>query len=175
MRTIRVGRSNECDIILTYDKISRVHAEITLNGGQYVYHDVSKNGSNIGGRIVIGEKIIVAPGTSVLLANKVPLPWDKVYAILNPNRADINKSATVAGFGAAQSQQPQPQLQQPVYYHNEYKEDKLGIGWGILAFLIPLAGWIMYFCWKDETPKRANAAGITGLVSFGIGLLSMLA
>lgn len=36
--------------------------------------------------------------------------------------------------------------------------------WGILGFLIPILGIILYFVWKDEKPKSAKAAGIGALV-----------
>ncbi len=180
MRTIKIGRSSECDIVLNYNKISRVHAVITQNNGQYIYQDVSKNGSNIGGRIVIQEKIVLAPGTTVLLANKVPLPWEQVYAMLPARGHRVDSLKTVAGenhphtpysvYPNAVSANTPSQ-----YYHSQaYKKDELGVGWGILAFLIPLAGWIMYFAWKENTPNRAKWAGIIAFVSFGIGLLSLL-
>jgi pSer/pThr/pTyr-binding forkhead associated (FHA) protein len=35
MRTITIGRSSQCDIILSDDNISRIHAEISLSNGQY--------------------------------------------------------------------------------------------------------------------------------------------
>ena len=99
MKKIKIGRSSECDIIFTYDKISRVHAILSINEGQYIYHDLSKNGSNIGGRIIVNEKIVIAPGTTVLLANKVPLPWEQVYAILNPKGNRIDSSSTIVEDG----------------------------------------------------------------------------
>lgn len=157
MRTIRVGRSKECDIILTYDKISRVHAEITLNGGQYVYHDVSKNGSNIGGRIVIGEKIIVAPGTTILLANKVPLPWERVYPILNPQGADVNDSRTVAGGNYEQLIRN---------YQNNSSDEGVGCFLAGVIILFPVVGIILYFTLKNSEPKKAKQAGQIALIMF---------
>ena len=62
--------------------MSRVHAEITLVDNKYVYKDVSKNGSNIGGRIILNEKVVIAPGATVLLSNHIPLPWAQIYALL---------------------------------------------------------------------------------------------
>ena len=57
-------------------------------------------------------------------------------------------------------------------FNNEFKskKDELEIGWGILAFFIPLAGWIMYFCWKGETPHRASQAATWAWVGFGLGV-----
>ena len=172
MKTITIGRSSQCDIILSDQNISRIHAEISLANGQYVYHDCSSNGSNIGGQMICNRKIILVPGASVLLANKIPLPWDRVYALLPASGFRVNEAET--------HYQPQASTMYgcpPAHYRKAFhpaNPDKLGIGWGILAFLIPIAGWIMYFVWKDETPNRANAAGIISIISFVIGLILYL-
>ena len=39
-------------------------------------------------------------------------------------------------------------------------------GWGILSFLIPLVGLILFLMWKNERPKTAKICGICALVSF---------
>ena len=54
--------------------------------------------------------------------------------------------------------------------YRSYKKDELEIGWGILAFFIPLAGWIMYFCWKGDTPHRESQAATWAWVGFGLGV-----
>lgn len=165
MKTITIGRSSKCDIIVANEHISRIHAEISLVGNQYVYRDVSKNGTNIGGRIICNEKAVIAPGATVLMANRVPLPWAQVYALLPLHGVKPYEEHTVV--------YPEEDCIRPVPV---YPKDELGVGWGILAFLIPIAGWIMYFCWKDQTPHRASQAAILAWISFGIGFfLNILA
>ena len=38
-------------------------------------------------------------------------------------------------------------------------------GWGILSYLIPIAGLILFLMWKNERPKTAKICGICALVS----------
>ena len=83
MKTITIGRV-ECDIIISDSSISRKHATISLVNGQYVYNDISKNGTTINGRVYQNEKVVITPGTPIYLANKVPLPWAQILMLL-PN------------------------------------------------------------------------------------------
>lgn len=50
--------------------------------------------------------------------------------------------------------------------YSPQKEDKISVGYCILAFLFPIFGLIYWVVKKDETPRRANAVGITALVSW---------
>lgn len=157
--TITIGRSSRCDIIIPHDKVSREHARISVVGGQYVYEDVGKNGSVIGGRFVHGRKVSIAAGTEILLAGKVPLPWAQVYSML-PLKG-------VRPFERETSFNQHSGGQELVYV----KEESIGVGWGILAFLMPLAGWIMYFAWRDEYPHKASQANTIAWISFAINVL----
>lgn len=160
MKTLTIGRSSHCDIIIPHDSVSRTHARISIVGGKYVYEDISKHGSVIGGRYLQSGKTTIAPGTEVLLAGKVPLPWGKVYSMLplkGLNAYDAETSCEEVGGYAA-----------PHYDSRPSYNPGIGASWGILAFLIPLAGWIMYFCWKDDTPKRASQANTLAWISFAI-------
>ncbi|MGW8319189.1 MAG: FHA domain-containing protein [Candidatus Promineifilaceae bacterium] len=51
-----IGRGSECDIVLPERQVSRHHAKILLDEGQYVLHDLdSKNGTHLNGAQVIGS------------------------------------------------------------------------------------------------------------------------
>lgn len=164
MKIITIGRNRECDIVIPDDNVSRIHARISRNGNEFIYHDISRNGSSIGGLMIRNERVAIAPGTAVLLANRIPLPWEQVYLML-PGHGNIPQQSLHVDNDNV-----------PYMRHKTDcgQEDKLGIGWGILAFLIPLAGWIMYFAWKEKTPKRASLAGVIGIISFVINLISII-
>lgn len=42
--------------------------------------------------------------------------------------------------------------------------DRGGFGWGLLGFLVPIAGLVLFLVWRDEKPRSAKAAGIGALV-----------
>lgn len=165
MKTITIGRV-DCDIIISDSNISRKHAIISLVNGQYVYTDTSKNGTTINGKVYQNEKIVITPGTPVYLSNKIPLPWAQVLMLLP------NAPIKVQG------------------YHNPYEyetivgqvpvkqEESIGAGWGIMSFLFPIIGFILYFVWKDtanyKAKQAANIAWISIVISFVIGFISGL-
>lgn len=165
MKTITIGRV-ECDIIISDSSISRKHATISLVNGQYVYNDISKNGTTINGRVYQNEKVVITPGTPIYLANKVPLPWAQILMLLPNSPVKVQghhnpyEYETVVG-------------QVPVKH-----EDSIGAGWGILSFLFPIIGFILYFVWKDtanyKAKQAANIAWISIAISFVIGFISGL-
>ena len=163
MKTITIGRVN-CDIILPDDKISRKHATISLVGGQYVYQDMSKNGTVIGGRLYQNEKVVIAPGTPVYLANSVPLPWPQVLMLLPTAGIQVD---------------PAQDIPETVVTPSATSDgDSLEIGWGIVAFLFPIIGFILYFVWSDTNHAKAkqasNIAWISIAIAFVIGFISGL-
>lgn len=163
MKSITIGRSSKCNIIVPQGSVSRIHAHISVNGGLYVYEDMSTHGSVVNGQLIKGCSIEVAPGTEILLAGQVPLPWRQIYSMLPLQGRNIPEPPT-AGIGGGQQQ----------YYdapsHNWNKG--IGIGWGLLAFIIPIAGWIMYFVWKDDTPRRAQQANGLAWAGFILNVIS---
>lgn len=51
-------------------------------------------------------------------------------------------------------------------------EDSGHIGWGLLGFLVPIVGLILFLIWKDEKPKTSLMAGKGALISI---ILSVVA
>lgn len=46
----RIGREAGCDLVVPESTASRLHAEIRYEGGKYVLHDLSTNGTTVNGR-----------------------------------------------------------------------------------------------------------------------------
>lgn len=159
MKVITIGRSSSCDIILSHPMISGHHATLTEMNGQYIFEDTSSNGSTINGQVIRGQRINIAPGTPIMLANQVPFPWEQAMMKLS--------SVNVLNNGATQMA-PQPFAQQNVQYQQPANDEPINVFLGIVCFLIPLVGFIMYFVWRNDSPKKANQAGIISLISFAI-------
>ena len=165
MKTITSGRVG-CDIIISDSSISRKHATISLVNGQYVYNDISKNGTTINGRVYQNEKVVITPGTPIYLANKVPLPWAQILMLLPNSPVKVQGRQDPYEYETEVSQVPVKQ------------EESIGAGWGILSFLFPIIGFILYFVWKDtanyKAKQAANIAWISIAISFVIGFISGL-
>ncbi|HTX32986.1 MAG TPA: DUF3662 and FHA domain-containing protein [Solirubrobacteraceae bacterium] len=66
-----LGRSRQCDIVLSDPNVSRQHAEIRARGGSWVVTDLgSTNGSRINGRPMEGSEV-VRPGDEIELGSTV--------------------------------------------------------------------------------------------------------
>lgn len=160
MKTITIGRI-DCDIIIPDSNISRHHATISLVNGQYVYYDMSKNGTTINGRVYNNEKVVVAPGTPIYLSNKVPLPWAQVLMLLPESPILVNNSTHTG---------------EDHYHQTPIIEEDIGCLVGGLCFLFPIVGIILFFVWrgKHETRHKAGQAGIIALIGIALNLVLAL-
>ena len=52
--------------------------------------------------------------------------------------------------------------------------DNGGFLWGLLGFLVPVAGLVLFLLWKEERPKTAKAAGIGALISAAAGIVLII-
>jgi hypothetical protein len=57
---------------------------------------------------------------------------------------------------------------------NQPEEDKVSVGFCVLAFFIPLFGLIYWAVKRADTPKNANAVGLTALISWGVNMISSI-
>ncbi len=58
-RALRIGRDPASGLRLTHDSVSRVHAELSRQGGLWILRDLgSTNGTTVNGRRVIGAAVV---------------------------------------------------------------------------------------------------------------------
>ena len=57
----------------------------------------------------------------------------------------------------------------PPMYPNP--EDKKSFGWGLLCFLFPLVGLILYLVWNKEYPQRAKSCGNGAIVGVCVSIV----
>lgn len=50
-------------------------------------------------------------------------------------------------------------------------KDKASVGFNVLAFFVPIVGLILFLVWKNETPKKAKAIGISALVGYILSII----
>lgn len=162
---ITVGSSADNDIRINNQYVSRHHLVIRglveINTGSLTTYsieitDKSRNGTGIDGyQLKNSSKIIKYEGTTslpeVFLAGcpECSLDWNKVVSELR-------------------NQGWEPALPPP-------PTDRLGILLGIVSFIVPLIGWILWGVWKKEHPKKASIASSLAWAGFAINMfLSIL-
>lgn len=80
MKTITVGRSDVCEIIINEPNVSRIHAEISLIDGVYTFRDVSACGCTVDGKIIENAEIMIDLNSYILIAHNTHLNWSKIEA-----------------------------------------------------------------------------------------------
>ena len=73
-----------------------------------------------------------------------------------------------------QSQQPYNQGQPAYGNPAPAANDSGSIGWGILGFIIPIVGIILYFVWRNTKPNSAKAAGLGAAISVVLAAIMRL-
>ena len=161
---ITIGRSSSCDIILpdTTMKISREHARISISGGRYVFENIGRHGSYMNGCMMGNERVVVAPGTPILLANMVPLPWNEIYRLLPLKGVVVERPAERETYAP---QIPDPS-QMNVPGNQPVVEEKKSNGMGIAGFVLSLVAIILFW-----VPALNVVLFILGLIFSIIGIV----
>lgn len=60
--------------------------------------------------------------------------------------------------------QDTPDIREIHHYHHQEVPDKLSVGMGCLCFFFFPLGWIIYFLYKDSSPRKARTAMIIAAV-----------
>lgn len=101
------------------------------------------------------------------MANRIPLPWAQIYSLLPAQPVRPYEKGTVV-YGDTQEEPNQAYMSNNQMYR---KTDEMGAGWGILAFLFPIVGWILYFAWRNERPNAASQVAKWAWIGFGVGFV----
>ena len=97
---------------------------------------------------------------------------DKHCSACGSSLTPTEQQSTPPPYAAQQSQhQSRGNYQRGGYQQKTQIQDKLNPLIGILAFFMPLIGFILYFVWKDEKPQSAKTVGLIALCTFGLTML----
>lgn len=182
---ITVGRAG-CDINISGEYISKHHLDIlfTINTGtnRVTITDHSTNGTGVNGRMVKGTsyEFSYAPGEAMkndnssfptVMLSGLPgytLNWQEIADVLFEK---MGSPTSVLHPEKTDDVIIQPDPPQPTM-------EDISVGYGILSFVIPIAGWILGGIWKKTNPlkaKRANKLAWLGcLFNLIVSLLSKL-
>lgn len=151
---ITVGSNSDNDICIKNQYVSRYHLvikglELPMTGGLPKYAieltDKSTNGTGVDGRPLRKQSITIDyDGTlnlpEVLLAARAecPLDWSDVVS-------KLKMKGWTPGYPPPPPPPPGP-------------DDDFNVFLGIVCFLFPLVGWILWGMWRNEHPKKASKA-----------------
>ena len=89
---ISIGREMGSDVFVNDEEVSRRHARLTSQFGDYVLEDLgSTNGTFVNGQRATGQRIL-KPGDTILLGEKVSLTFEEVP--FDPNATQASLSST---------------------------------------------------------------------------------
>ena len=127
----RIGRSKECQVRLpaTYNRVSRVHAEIYHQQGYYHLYDKSTHGVTVNGRRI--QKHVLREGDRLNFAGQAEFVYSK-GALHNANEQQTNYT-DLAAPPPPQHYSPPPPPPPPVNHAYGSNKDKTTAGlFGIL-------------------------------------------
>lgn len=178
--SVSVGREN-CDICVGVNnyKVSRHHADIHLRnftgGTFYVYTDCSSNGTMIDGKMYTkGMSCNIPNGTTptiYLAADPTSqLNWDDVRAAMAVRLKEVHateEKEDVKGKTVSLSSEEVNKI----LSDEDSDATTIKVLCGILSFLFPLIGWILYFYLRKKDIKRAKICSKWAWIGFAIGMI----
>lgn len=178
--SVSVGREN-CDICVGVNnyKVSRHHADIHLRnftgGTFYVYTDCSSNGTMIDGKMYTkGMSCNIPNGTTptiYLAADPTSqLNWDDVRAAMAVRLKEVyatEEKEDIKGKTVSLSSEEVKKI----LSDEDADATLIKVLLGILSFLFPLIGWILYFYFRKKDIKRAKICSKWAWIGFAIGMI----
>ncbi len=166
---ISVGRSN-CDITLYGEYVSSHHLDIIWepqNGKASSYKvtikDHSTNGTGVNGRKIKNESYSFMINQSVksLMNDPSSLPQVMIAGLAS----HVLEWKTVLNILFEKMDLPTSIIDEYTGDTDVHgglvvppKSEDITVGYGILCFVIPIAGWILGAVWKSENPIKAKSA-----------------
>lgn len=110
MKTFKIGRASDSDILCTHLEVSNNHADLIEENGSYTLVDHSRNGTFVNRSHIHHNSCTVRRGDSVVFAGVEELNWNKVSRIgkstipmrdIKPSTVFVpyEKSSRLAPFG----------------------------------------------------------------------------
>ena len=183
---ITIGRSRNCNVVVSNERVSREHARISVQNGQFIYENLGSNGTTLNGQPITGPTV-VNPGDNIMLADVAPLPWDDVMGLLsndsegtptafNPRSNHDQPQQPAPGYAPQQpapGYQPQfaPGYQQQFAPVDNTNYEDLSIILKIVSFLFPIVGIVLYFINRNSAPNKASQAIRWAGIGFAVGMI----
>jgi len=162
---VTVGRSG-CDINISGEYISKNHLDIyfVMNTGtnHVTITDHSTNGTGVNGRMVKGTSYEFTYTGSIMKDDYSSFPtvmlsglpdytlnWQEIADVLF-EKMDLPTSVLLRDKTGDIIIQPEPSHPLPT--------EDISVGYGILSFVVPIAGWILGCVWKKTYPTKAKKA-----------------
>ena len=166
---ISVGRSN-CDITLYGEYVSSHHLDIIwepqnekASSYKVTIKDHSTNGTGVNGRKIKNESYSFMINQSVksLMNDPSSLPQVMIAGLAS----HVLEWKTVLNILFEKMDLPTSIIDEYTGDTDVYgglvvppKSEDITVGYGILCFVIPIAGWILGAVWKSENPIKAKSA-----------------
>ena len=83
MKTCKIGRGADNDIVCTHGKVSTSHADLIVDNGVFTLIDHSKNGTLVNQARIHNTSCSVNPGDSIVFAGEEMLDWEMVARIFH--------------------------------------------------------------------------------------------
>lgn len=173
--SISIGREN-CDVCVFADnyKVSRHHADLTLKeftgGAFYIYTDCSSNGTVIDGQVYTkGMSCNIPRGKTpeIYLAGDINclLDWEEIKELIDgkAKEAEQEDDDEVSGKTITMHNDEVQRL----LYEKSTEDSTLKKNlFGILSFLFPVAGWVLFFFYRKKNPSRSNICNMWAWIGF---------
>ena len=179
---IITGPSHACDIIMSSEYVSGHHLDIiwepqnesgTLH--KVTINDHSTNGTGVNGRKIKNESysFVVDKSVKSLLNDYSSLPqvmiaglathildWEKVLSVLF-EKMDLPTSVVEEYDDGSVNPISKEEYEELVKYTSD-----ITVGFGILCFVFPIAGWILGAAWKSKFSIKSKSANKLALYGF---------